>query len=121
MAFEDIAKRMADRRKPTRGERLSAFWTGEAPEPPPLPALPAPVAPARRTRALVLAYVVLLAGMLVAMAGGFGLVLLWGSTSYWEKRGFAMVIAAGVAIIVKATRLFAAVEATAPLPAARTR
>lgn len=121
MAFEDVAKRMADRRTPTRGERLHAIWTGEAPEPPPLPALPTPVTPARRTRTLVIAYVVLIAGMLVAMAGGFALVLLWSSTSYWEKRGFAVVIAVGVAIIVRATKLFAAVEATAPLPDARTR
>ena len=121
MAFEDVAKRMADRRTPTRGERLHAIWTGEAPEPPPLPALPTPVAPAHRTRALVLAYVVLVAGMFVAAAGGFALVLLWGSTTYWEKRGFTVVIAAGIAIIVKATKLFATVEATAPLPGARTR
>ena len=121
MAFEDVAARMAERRKPTRGERLEAIWTGKEIEVPPLPEPIEPVAPAKRTAVLVGAYAVLILGLLVVMAGAGVLLLFLTSLSSWERRGLYFVIAIGIAIIVQATRMFAAVEQTAPLPDARLR
>ncbi|MDB4957952.1 MAG: hypothetical protein JWO36_5521 [Myxococcales bacterium] len=118
MSFDDIASRMKDRRNLTRGEKLKAMWTGEEPE---LPPLPKPVVPAKRRSVKVAAYVVMFVGLAIAMAGVFGLVLLWGSTGGWEHRGFVMVIAIGISIVVKSTKMFEAVAATAPLPDARLR
>lgn len=121
MAFEDVAARMKERRRPTRAERLEAIWTGKEIEVPPLPAPIEPVAPARRTAVLVGAYAVLFAGVLVVMAGAGVLILFFTSTSAWAHRGLYVVIAIGVAIIAKSTRMFAAVEQTEPLPGARLR
>ena len=118
MAFEDVAKRMKNARRLTRRERIQQLWTGEAPEPPPLPER---VAPARRTGRIILAYVVLLLGLVVAMAGGIALMLFWSSISGWELRGLVVVIAIGFALVVKSTMLFDTVEGTAPLPDARLR
>jgi hypothetical protein len=121
VGFDDIAKRMKAERGLTRGERMRQIWTGEEPEIPPLPEPIQPVAPRARTSTLIAAYALLALGLLVAFAGAAGLVLLWSALSRWEARGLMFVIAIGIAVIVQSTRLFTAVEQTAPLPPARIR
>jgi hypothetical protein len=106
MAFEDIAKRMSDRRKPTRAEKLREIWTGEPAAPPPLPLPPVPVPAAQRRGHLVGAWAVMMLGLAVAMCGAFLLIVLFDSTSTGEKRGLVGVIAVGIAIIVKSTKMF---------------
>jgi hypothetical protein len=117
MSFEDIAQRMKNQRRMTRGERLHVLWTGEEPE---LPPVPEPVEPARRTGVLVAAYLVLALGLLIAMAGGIVL-LAWYRETQGMHRVLLLVVAIGVSIIVASTKMFERVAATAPLPDARLR
>lgn len=118
MAFDDVAKRMTGRRGLTRGERLEQLWTGEVPE---LPPLPAPVSPAGRTKALIAAYVVLLAGLALAAGAGLVLALWFGQIDRWEGRGLYAVIAIGIGLVIQATTMFGSVEETDALPAAKLR
>jgi len=121
MGFDDIAKRMKAERGLTRGERMRQIWTGEEPELPALPEPIQPITPKARMKALLGAYSLLVLGLLVVLAGAAGLVLFWGAISRWETRGLMFGIAIGIALVVQSTRLFTAIEQTAPLPVARVR
>jgi hypothetical protein len=53
------------------------------------------------------------------MAGAGALVIMLATLSIWNVRILIGVVAVGIGLIVKSTRMFAAVAQTAPLPDAR--
>jgi len=118
MSFEDIAQRMKDRRTTTHIGGIPGMALGE--DLPDLP-VPAPPPPAKRRSALIAAYLVLFAGILIAMVAGIVLIAFYGSTSTWVHRGLMLAIALGGGLIIQSTVMFDSAAATAALPDARLR